>query len=150
VPASGLKHTVLYRLIGIILSIALVSMHLAERTPVTQRGIQCPTAEVQLITDVILEKDCCGTLVQKVQVRKPKEGEPEFKQCRCAEKKAADKEEEKTVTKSYKPISVAVLSDLKSITSFGVIDVPFVKPTLNVGVQTPPTSPPPIPPPQLI
>ena len=150
VPVGVLKHTVLYRLIGIILSIALVSMHLAERMPVTQRGIQCPTAEVQQITEVKLAKDCCGKLVQKVQVRKPKEGEPEFKQCRCAEKKAADKEAGKTVTKSYKPITIAVLSGLLSMTSFEAIDMPFGILTLNVGVQTPPTISPLTPPPQFI
>ena len=117
--------------------------------PVTQRGIQCPTATVQQVTEVKLVKDCCGKLVPKVQVRKPKEGEPEFKQCRCAEKKAADHENEKTATESYKPISVAVLSNSVSMVPFEAIDLPFAKLALHVGEQAPPTSPPLTPPPQL-
>jgi hypothetical protein len=150
VAISVRTNTVLHRLIGIILSIALASMHLGVRMPVTQRGIQCPTATVQQITEVKLVKDCCGKLVPQSTVRKPREGEPGFKQCRCAEKKAADHGEEKTATESYKPILVAVLSSWSSTTSFEAIDMPLVKLTLNVGDQAPPTSPPVTPPPQLV
>jgi hypothetical protein len=137
-------------LIGIVLSIALASMHFGAKIPVTQRGTQCPTAAVQQVREIKIVEGCCGKKVEEIQVRKPKEGEPGFKQCRCAEKKVADHEEEKTATESNKPISVAVLSDSSSTTTYEALDMPFVKLTLHVGDQTPPTSPPITPPPQLV
>jgi|GEM_PF-4164126 len=54
----------------------------ARRTAV---GVQCPTAPVQEIVEV--EKTaCCST---KLVVRAPRPGDKDFKQCQCAEKKAA-------------------------------------------------------------
>ena len=125
-------------------------MHLGVRMPVTQRGIQCPTAAVQKITEVKLVKDCCGKLVPKVLARSPQEGEPDFKQCRCAEKKSIQHEEEKTPTASSKPISLAALSNSPSMVPFQTLDILFEKLTFHVVDQTPPTSPPPTPPPKLV
>ena len=149
VAISVRAYTVLNRLIGILLSIALASMHIGVKMPVTQRGIQCPTATVQQITEAKLVKNCCGVWVSQTTLRKPREGEPGFKQCRCAEKKAVDHEEEKMATESNKPISVAILTETFSASFLEAFDVPFVKLTLKPKDQTTPTNPPITPPPQI-
>lgn len=56
---------------------------LAIRTP---EGIHCPTAAVQTVLTPI--KDCCGQVVG-YKAHKPSEGEKQFLQCRCAEKRTA-------------------------------------------------------------
>lgn len=58
----------------------------AVRTP---EGVHCPTAAVQsVLTEV---KDCCGRIVG-YEARKPQEGEKQFLQCRCAEKRTAQQQ----------------------------------------------------------
>jgi hypothetical protein len=138
------------RLIGIVLSIALASMQFGAKMPVTQRGIQCPTAAIQEITEVKLVKNCCGKLVPQTTVRKPREGEAGFKQCRCAEKKAVDHEEEKTATEPTKPVSVAMISTSDLVMIPSALEIPHVEVVLVVADQVPPTSPPLTPPPQLV
>ena len=50
--------------------------------PKTALGIHCPTAAVQLVAKVSPKSD-------SIEVRKPKAGEAEFLQCRCAESKTS-------------------------------------------------------------
>ncbi len=52
----------------------------------TSAGVQCPTARVQTIRVPVLSK--CGCVLGHVE-RAPKPGEKGFKQCRCAEGRAA-------------------------------------------------------------
>ena len=69
--------------------------------PVTKAGTQCPTAPLQVITVTEIQKDCCGHSILVAVTRKPKLGEAGFRQCRCAEKQAAQTVEDRSPTKSF-------------------------------------------------
>jgi hypothetical protein len=58
----------------------------------TKIGVHCPTAKVQFVQEIVANNKCCPP---KVIVRAPRIGEPGFKQCLCAEKKASKQEAEK-------------------------------------------------------
>lgn len=112
-----LTNTLLAKTFALLLAVAIATANFGVKLPITPRGIQCPTATVQQVVEVVREKNCCGELVAKTVVRKPREGEAEFKQCRCAESKAANHEQDKdSTTGSVKPIMVAfVQSDSQEI-----------------------------------
>jgi len=55
----------------------------------TPKGVQCPTAPVQQIAVAV--KSCCNGVVT-YQFRKPRIGEKEFLQCRCAEKRSTQQQ----------------------------------------------------------
>lgn len=99
------------RLIASVLGVAITSLNFGSSLPVTKRGVQCPTAAIQTVVEVEHEKNCCGELVAKTIVREPREGEVGFKQCCCAEKKAADHKVEKQTTSVSKPTLVCALGD---------------------------------------
>lgn len=80
--------------------------------PITPKGRQCPTAPVQVVTEVTYEKDCCGKLVTRSIQRKPRDGELGFVQCRCAEKKAAETQQKTESSESSRFSLVAVLNPL--------------------------------------
>ena len=77
-----------------LLSLAVVLLTCNPSLPVTPRGVQCPTAAVQTVVETKFVRNCCGKLVAVESERAPREGEAAFKQCRCAEKKAAEKQEQ--------------------------------------------------------
>lgn len=74
------------QLLALVLTVLLCWTSVSRAATVTPRGVQCPTAAVQEI--VVAKRDCCNRIVG-VEVRKPREGEKGFVQCRCAEKKSA-------------------------------------------------------------
>lgn len=76
--------------LGVILAIALGLCSILSSAPNTPKGVQCPTAPIQSVAQIIFMKDCCGKLLPRTIFRKPREGEAGFLQCLCAEKKAAD------------------------------------------------------------
>lgn len=102
-------------LVSIVLSLALLLTNTSTFLSQTPRGIQCPTATVQQVTEVTYVKDCCGKLVAVTKVRKPKEGEAGFKQCRCAEKKSAEKQEEAKSTET-RPSVIMLPANSASVT----------------------------------
>ncbi|GEM_PF-1499898 len=74
------------QILALVLTALLLWCSVSRAATVTPRGVQCPTATVQSV--VVAKRDCCDRIVG-YEVRKPKEGEQGFLQCRCAEKKAA-------------------------------------------------------------
>lgn len=135
------------RLIALVVSVALASMNLGVQAPVTQRGIQCPTAAVQTVKVTTLEKSCCGKLVAKTEVRKPKEGEAGFKQCRCAERKASEHEQQKQASENSKPVSVAMLAMPEGLSFFPKLVIPFSHHEQRNPIWIAPAFAPPTPPP---
>lgn len=67
----------------LVLCLLMAWTSISRMAPCTPRGVQCPTASVQWITAPV--KDCCGRVIGAV-ARKPRPGDPQFVQCRCAEK----------------------------------------------------------------
>jgi hypothetical protein len=78
------------RLKGAMLAAILALCSVLQLTPVTPKGVQCPTAAVQSIIDIVYVKNYSGEMVAQTIQRKPREGDASFLQCRCAEKKAAE------------------------------------------------------------
>jgi hypothetical protein len=72
--------------------ILLSASVVAQKSPV---GVHCPTAKVQNVQQVTVQRNCCGKLETKVISRAPKLGEKDFKQCYCAERKSSEREAEK-------------------------------------------------------
>jgi len=93
VPTKAL-HSKLGALIALLLSVAVAMLTTPISTVVTPRGVQCPTARIQTVTEVRYVRNCCGKLVAQTIERAPREGEAEFKQCRCAEKKALERHDQ--------------------------------------------------------
>lgn len=132
---------------GIVLSVVLGLCSVPYVSPMTPKGVQCPTAPVQSVTEVVYVKNCCGKLVPKTIQRKPREGESTFLQCRCAEKKEADSQQKPESNESSRFSFVAILTP--------IIDfkVPVALVLRNVGImcleaaipsdQTEPLTPPP-------
>lgn len=83
----------------------------------TPRGVQCPTAAVQKVIETKWVKNCCGKWVQQEVSRAPREGEKDFKQCRCAEKSDAEKRAEARATET-RPSVVTILHPLTARTDF--------------------------------
>ena len=140
----------LHRLLVLMVSVALATMNFGANAPVTPRGIQCPTAPIQQVLETKYVKNCCGELVAQTTVRKPHEGEASFKQCRCAEKKAADHQDEKQATESVKPIPLAALSESLADLHFEPIQMPLESPVYVPIDRKTPVFAPPTPPPQFI
>ena len=80
-PVQGTR-----QILALVMSALLLWCAVSRAATVTARGVQCPTAVVQ--TAVFAKRNCCGKVVG-YEVRKPKEGERGFLQCRCAERKSA-------------------------------------------------------------
>lgn len=78
--------------LSLFLCICLLWLALPLGFQLTPKGIQCPTAPIQHIAETVLVRNCCGDIVTQTVVRAPREGEAEFKQCQCAERKTAEKE----------------------------------------------------------
>lgn len=70
-------------LISVVLAVLVLWCSVGQVLTRTPLGVHCPTASVQLVT--VTAKDCCGKVIA-VTKRKPKIGERDFLQCRCAEK----------------------------------------------------------------
>lgn len=133
-----------------LLAYAMLLLVFPFNIPVTARGIQCPTAAIQKVSVVTLERTPCGCLVKRVTERAPREGEKGFKQCRCAEKKAAEKQDQdKTNEVRQAPILFLNCSDLRHIR--GTVLEP-VRTTFDAsrGVVTDLAFSPPTPPPKFI
>lgn len=143
-------HHWLRGLSGSFLSLIVAFITCFTWTPATPRGVQCPTAPVQKVVSIEYVRNCCGKLVPKETVRAPREGEPEFKQCRCAEKKSAEKQEE---SKSAEPRPQLVfdvrISDHSEFGHFIVIAAAPIEVPIDSGCPAPIFSPP-TPPPQVI
>lgn len=77
-----------------VLAFAIAALGSFGFAPSTPQGKQCPTAAVQEVVEVKYVKTCCGKVVPVKFKRAPREGEAGFKQCQCAEKKAADKDDQ--------------------------------------------------------
>jgi hypothetical protein len=119
--------------------------------PHTARGVQCPTATVQTVTEVSLVRNCCGKLVAKTIQRKPREGEPGFKQCRCAEKKAADAQQKSEASESSRPaLAIAILNPLFQFQAVSILPAAIQAHTYLFSSSFSPAFAPPTPPPQLI
>lgn len=140
----------LHRLLVLMVSVALATMNFGASAPVTPRGVQCPTAPIQQVVETKYVKNCCGELVAQTTVRKPHEGEAEFKQCRCAEKKAADHQDEKQATESVKPIPLAAMSESLADLHFEPLQLPLESPVYVPVDRKTPVFAPPTPPPQFI
>ncbi len=78
----------------------LVCVGIASPLKVTRVGQQCPTAAVQAIHEKVVAKSCCGKEILIDHVRTPVPGDREFKQCCCAEKKSAERQEIKVTAQS--------------------------------------------------
>jgi len=76
----------------------------------TEDGVQCPTAPVQTVMKAI--KSPCGCVIG-YRVSAPKPGDKGFVQCRCAEKKSAERTVWRAPKNEALPMSVAS------------VDVPF-------------------------
>lgn len=132
---------------ALLLSVALAMLTISTSTVVTPRGVQCPTAKVQKVTEVRYVRNCCGKLVAQTIERAPKEGEAEFKQCRCAEKKESEKHDQAKAAES-RPSMVIWVEANAAVLPFGTI---LWAPKLAIpwsirnfhSVPNPPVSPPP-------
>lgn len=89
------------QILALVLTALLVWGSVSRAASVTPRGVQCPTAAVQSV--VVAQRDCCGRIVG-YEVRKPKEGERDFLQCRCAEKRNATHSVDATSVPSFHAI----------------------------------------------
>ncbi len=69
-------------------------------SPQTPLGRHCPTAQIQWVRDRI-PTGTSSEPIRLMKVRKPKTGEVEFVQCRCAEKKAAESSEKKMLSTRF-------------------------------------------------
>lgn len=138
------------KLIAFVLAVAILSLNFGVSVPKTAKGIQCPTAPIQKIVEVVREKNCCGKIVSKTIVRAPQEGEKGFKQCCCAEKKAANHEEEKQTTSVNKPTLVCALSDNPLNQAFEPLAQSWNETRYADTRQISPVAVPPTPPPQII
>lgn len=92
------------------LALSILLCSLFSGTPTTPKGVQCPTAAVQTVSDIVNVKSKFGKLVEQTIQRKPREGESTFLQCRCAEKKAADTQQKAESTESSRFSFVAILT----------------------------------------
>lgn len=88
-----------YRGLAILAAIAFLLNAILVVPPRTRIGLQCPTAPIQTITITHIDKDCCGHPIEVTERRAPRPGEPGFKQCACAEKKAAQTAEDRAFSK---------------------------------------------------
>lgn len=88
------------RLISVLASIVFLLNSILVVMPRTAVGVHCPTAPQQSVLRTSWTKDCCGHLVSVTVLRKPTLGEPGFKQCRCAEKKASQSAQDRGIPRS--------------------------------------------------
>lgn len=132
-----------------ILTFAIVLFTCAFNVPVTPRGVQCPTAAIQTIQVLSLKRSPCGCLVKVVEERAPREGEAGFKQCRCAERKAVERQEKATSTNSKPAVTLGFDQIALSYHGGGNLPEPLVCPAYRAETLSSPTFSPPTPPPQL-
>lgn len=119
------------RIRGIVLAVVFGLCSVLHLSPLTPKGVQCPTAPVQSVTEVVYVKNCCGKIVPQTIQRKPREGESAFVQCRCAEKKAAETQQKTESNESSRFSFVAILTpniDFK---------VPVALVFCNLGIMCP-------------
>lgn len=132
-----------------ILSVALILLTSPFGTRLTPRGVQCPTAPVQQVVEVVQTRDAHGHLVGMTIVRKPQEGEAGFKQCRCAEKKSAPRDTQANSAES-KFVPILAFAELVRIDPpVATPEVGSKRPTFVIAEPDAPHSPP-TPPPQRI
>lgn len=74
-----------FQLVAWLAALMLGFVSLNFNLEVTPEGTQCPIAAVQAIA--VPTRICCGAA--SVTTRKPKPGDKDFVQCRCAEKRSA-------------------------------------------------------------
>jgi hypothetical protein len=82
-----------HRALCLILFFLAAASHLTS----TPMGVHCPTAKAQTVTEMVQTVDCCGRPVTLQVERKLQPGEKGFKQCRCAEKKASQANQDAAV-----------------------------------------------------
>ena len=90
-----LERAVWPRVMAIFVAVALFIVSATAYLPKSTVGLHCPTATIQSVEVVQVSKTCCGE-IKKLEVRKPKMGEKEFKQCHCEDKKSANNHKEAT------------------------------------------------------
>ena len=132
-----------------ILAFAVAMLTCILSMPVTPRGVQCPTAAIQKIQVVSYEHLPCGCIVKKVTERAPHEGEAGFKQCRCAERKAADKQEQSASAESKPILTMACGPIVKICFTGSCLMRLWVCTAYATSTRTAPTFSPATPPPQL-
>lgn len=100
------------KLRGVVLAVVFALCSVLYVVPVTPKGIQCPTAPVQSVTEVVASKDSTGKVVEQSIKRMPREGEKGFLQCRCAEKRAAEGQDRKESNESKRFCFIAIFLPL--------------------------------------
>ena len=132
-----------------LLSMALAILTCTFAMPETVRGVQCPTAPVQMVKDVKYVRNCCGHLVAVSITRAPREGDAAFKQCRCAEKQAAEKQAQAKSSEN-RGLIVVYLNHQDLISQIQRLAVSQATPRLQAAVWCSLSSDPATPPPQFI
>ena len=137
--------------VGLFLATILIASTSFTWLPQTPKGVQCPTAAVQVVTAVAYVRDCCGKLVAKTFQHTPREGEPGFKQCRCAEKKAAEHQQKTdSVHSSRSTLIVAVLNPRLEFRGWALLQLEPQAHFYTPLSHALPAFAPPTPPPQLV
>ncbi len=77
--------------LALLLSVAMAVVIFSPSLRLTPKGVHCPTAATQTVaaSSMLLTND--GGWFVQVSWRQPQEGDSEFLQCQCAEKKAVKK-----------------------------------------------------------
>ena len=115
----------------------------------TNRGVQCPTAPVQRVTESVETVDASGHVTRQTVTHAPRLGDLAFKQCRCAEKKAAKSQQDVAANEGgLSFLALAVAPPVATLSWLRIKDFPTDSPTSPQLSWCSLASSPPTPPPQ--